>query len=159
MRQASFIEEAYIALEGKQTRLKDDFGVANYERWDCDQRHGTILFSNEGTTALRADVQFVGSVSLPRDRDGTGVTGGTWLWSWANDSLLRPMWEEILRVRSFGNKNGFAKLTIPKWPAEEVDGWEMAAVATKILDAQGVYRMPSERNHLFAVLHNLSRVD
>lgn len=149
-----FLDAAYAELKDKQASLDEDFGISRYDRWDYDQRNGTILFSNAGTAGVRAEARFIGTVSLPADEK----IAGTWLWSWANTSLLPATWEEILAVRSFGEEHQFAKLMVPKWPAEEIDGWELAAVAVKVLNGSGVYRVPSDRNLGFMLLHEVHRV-
>ena len=41
---------------------------------------------------------------------------------------------------------------VQQWPAEEVDGWEMAGVAAHVLGAQGVYRVPSANGFLFMAI-------
>ncbi len=42
------------------------------------------------------------------------------------------------------------KLACAYWPAQEEDGWEMAAVAAYLLKAEGVYRSPG--GHIFSFL-------
>ena len=58
----------------------------------------------------------------------------------------------MVAVREFGEKNGFPRLTVPKWQADEADGWEMSAIAAHVLDAEGVYRVPTEKGFLFMAM-------
>jgi hypothetical protein len=43
-------------------------------------------------------------------------------------------------------------LTTAGWPAEESDGWEMAAIASKVLQAKGAYRAPNSSGDGFTFL-------
>lgn len=144
-----FVSDAIEELETKQDRLQERFDLSKHERWDLDQQTGEIVFSNAGVPAVAARFQFVGSTSTVSD---------TWLWSWANFSLERSNVEEMLTVRTFGEAQRFATLIVPKWPAAEEDGWELTAVATKVLDAEGAYRAPTEAGFVFMALTEVRRV-
>jgi hypothetical protein len=65
---------------------------------------------------------------------------------------------EILRVREFGVQHNLPPLVNAKWPAHELDGWEMAAVSARLLDAEAAYRCPYEQGFLFLLLNGLRRV-
>lgn len=129
------LSDACSELHAKQEVLTERYGLSKHERWDWNQETGEILFSNAGVPAVIARIQFVGSISTASD---------TWMWSWANSSLIPDIFHDMLKVRTFGETEDFAALTIPLWPAAETDGWEMTAVAAKVLDAQGAYRTPDE---------------
>jgi len=139
----SFVDDCHRELGAKQDRLKRDYSLDVHKRWDWDQERAELVFSNDGVAAVIAKVQFVGSISTKTD---------TWLWSWANPSLLENVWLDVKAIRDFGEKRDFPHLTVPKWPAEEADGWDMAAIATHILDAHGVYRTPGDTGFTFLVL-------
>ncbi len=138
-----FLSNAISDLQAKQDLIEQRFNLSQHERWDWDQETGHIVFSNAGVPALVARIQFVGSVS---------TLSNTWLWSWANPSVEAKMADEMLAVRTFGEAETFANLTVPKWPADEVDGWEMTAVAAKMLDAQGAYRTNDDNGFTFMLL-------
>jgi hypothetical protein len=92
---------------------------------------------------VTADIQFVGSISTVSD---------TWLWSWANDSVDPELAASMVTVRDYGNEHGFSQLTVKKWHAHEVDGWEMTAIAALLLKARGAYRSPAEDGFTFMVM-------
>jgi hypothetical protein len=143
-----FLSDAISELQAKQDYLTKAFGLSRHERWDWDQETGEIVFSNAHTPTVIARVQFVGSVSTVTD---------TWLWSWANPSFVPNVVKEMLTVRAFGEAEHFACLTVPKWPAEEADGWEMTAVAAKVLGAEGAYRTPGDSGFSFMLLKDIRR--
>ena len=61
----------------------------------------------------------------------------------------------VLAVREFGEKHKVLKLTEDYWKATEEDGWEMSAVANRILAGKGVYRCPNEKGFFFLILTNI----
>jgi hypothetical protein len=138
---ASFLASAHDELHEKQAQLDRGFDIGKHKRWDWDQVTAELIFSNDGVAAVKCKIAFIGSVS---------AKSNTWLWSWANFSLLEQVRAPILTVRQYGEERDLPKLTVPKWIADEVDGWEMAGVAAKILNAKGVYRTPGD--HSFAFL-------
>lgn len=143
------ISEATEQLKAKQKILAEQFSLAKHERWDWDQETSEITFSNNGKPAVTARIQFVGSVS---------TTGGTWLWSWANEHVNQPVFEDILRLREFGDEHDYPNLTTPLWPADEADGWEMTALAAMHLSADGAYRTPSNTGFTFMVLSGVKLI-
>lgn len=143
-----FAEDARQKLGDLNERLEVAFNIGHYERWDYQQESGEFVFSHQGTPKVAAQVQVVGSYS----------TAKTWLWSWANASIMESARQRISEVRDFGIKEGIAKLTEPKWAAEESDGWEMAAVATKLLGAKGAYRAPVRAGFLFVIFTDVKKI-
>ena len=144
----SFVDECQRELQQKQDALSQCFSLGTHKRWDWDQERGEIVFSNDGIAALIAKVTFVGSVS---------TKSGTWLWSWANHHVLESARSRIYEVRKLGESRDFPHLLIPKWEANEVDGWEMAAVAAHVLSAAGVYRTPGDTGFTFMALSDVRR--
>jgi hypothetical protein len=90
-----------------------------------------------------ADIQFVGSVSTKTE---------TWLWAWNNRSIDPELCKALLTVREYGEAHGFRHLATPKWAAQEVDGWEMTAIAALLLRAKGAYRSRDENGYTFMIM-------
>jgi hypothetical protein len=142
----SFREECCSALQRKQELLIDEFRLEDHERWDWDQESGELVFSNDGVPAVVARIAFVGSLSTRSD---------TWLWAWANFSLLEPVRNAVPAVRRYGEEHGFPWLTVPLWPADIGDAWSMAAIATHVLEARGVHRTSNQNGFTFMVLQDV----
>ena len=53
------------------------------------------------------------------------------------------------RIRA---EHHFAPLVVPQWKADVVDAWELAGVAAYVLEAQGVYRAPTDNGYLFMAI-------
>ncbi len=142
----SLLEESRNYLEAQQQRLESYYRVGRYERYDYDLKKGELTFSDEGQVKLRADVTVLGSFSS---------RSGTWKWAWGNDQFNELDTSESALLRDFGEDNDLEKLAMPTWDAEESDGWQMAAVAARLLEAQGAYRSPNPTGHLYMLLSNL----
>jgi hypothetical protein len=145
----SFVSECVDELKRKQEALRRDFALGLHKDWNWDQEKAELVFSSDGVPAVVAPIEFVGTISTVSD---------TWLWSWANFSLLDNVRGRIGAVRDLGEEQEFPRLSVPKWSADEGDGWEMAAVAAHVLNARGAYRTPDEHGFAFMVLMSAHKV-
>lgn len=64
------------------------------------------------------------------------------VWAWANFHMLERVRSRIVAVRDYGEQEEWPRLTVPKWPATQVDGWAKTAIAAYVLDARGASRTP-----------------
>jgi hypothetical protein len=140
------LRKCHDELVAKQDVLTRDYQLSRHKRWDWDQERAEIVFSNDGVPAVLASVEFAGSVS---------TKSNTWLWSWANANVLESVRSRIVAVRDLGEREEYPHLTVPKWNAEEADGWDMAAVAAHVLNAAGVYRTPGDTGFTFMLLSDV----
>jgi len=146
----TFVGDCRQSLSELQQSLKSRFDIGSYERYDYDQANKKIIFSNQGKPGLIADFEVVGTFSRPN---------GTWMWSWANFSLMAKVRTRMKRVRELGEQRQFPRLTTFHWSGDECDAWDMAAIASQVLRAQGVYRSPGESSDMFMTLSKIRRVD
>ena len=145
----TFVSDCCRELARKNEQLWERLSLSSYKRWDWNQDSTELVFSNDGVPGVIARIAFVGGYSTKSD---------TWQWAWANFSLVDAIRDPSIAVRDFGEQHNFALLTVPKWPATQEDGWHMAAVAARILCAEGVYRTPSDYGSTFMVLHDVRAV-
>jgi hypothetical protein len=136
-------KKAYDYLYAQQDTCEAVYKIGGYQRWYYDQPTGKLTFSDSGVAKLIIDYEEVGSLSLKSN---------TWLWAWANPHLEEVVKSEISRVRDYGKKRDFKKLTDRKWKADEYDGWEMTAIAAYLLKAKGAYRVPSSDSLLYSFM-------
>jgi hypothetical protein len=137
------IRESVAYLEDKQGSMCRDFKLGEHKRYDWDQDRAQLVFSNDGKAAVICDVVFVGSLSTKTN---------TWLWSWANRSIQEGAKGRMREVREYGEENDFEHLAAAYWDATEEDGWEMTAIAARMLGAIGAYRSPDKNGLLFMVI-------
>lgn len=145
----SLVTRASAELQHKQDEVEAEFALSKQDRWDWNAERKELVFSKAGKPTLIAPALTAGSISS---------VSNTWLWSWANHQIDPSSIEPILRVRAFGETEKLACLTVPKWPADEVDGWEMTAVAAQVLGARGAYRLPGETGWTYMLLQDMKRV-
>ncbi len=122
-------------------------GFLNSKRWDFDDEASTISFSTPGDPAngVLADVTLVGSFSTRTE---------TWLWSWGNDNYPDAARAKVDPLRVFGEIRGIYKFAFSKWPAEEVDAWEVTQIAAELLGSEAVYRARFDHLFVFMLLDN-----
>ena len=77
-------------------RLNEDceknFHISSWPKWHYDLDAGTLTFGENGVPHVIAEIQVVGT---------TSISGGTWLWGWANGYLPEGVTEASSRVRLF----------------------------------------------------------
>lgn len=135
--------------QARQQELEASFQFSDFDHWDIDQEKGELIFSKKGVPIRVAKFQFVGSYS---DRSKT------WLWSWANSSILPSLSKDIETVKAYGEKHGFKKLSERKWEATQADGWQMTAISNYLLKGKGVYRPPFAQGATFVVITDIKTV-
>ena len=113
--------------------------------WSLDDAQ--LVFPSDSDEVV-ADICVVGSVS---------VSEGTFLWAWANEVIPPHARRGLERVREFGETNALELLTKPEWPGGQPEGLEMAAVAARILDAEGVWVAATGDVMLYFVLSDLRK--
>ena len=126
-------EAVHLLQDEKQEKLRTEYRISDWQRWDFDLDAGTLTFSSEAVAKVVADIQVVGTTSK-----------ADWLWGWANEYLPESVSIDIRHVELYGKKHGIEELTSEYLEGENLNnlGWEMTAVAVRVLDALGAYRAP-----------------
>lgn len=136
-------KKAYECLNKHQDTCNTVYKIGDYPNWYYDQTTGELTFSDNGNKKIIIDYEEVGSLSFKSN---------TWLWAWANPHLEQKVKSEICKVRDYGQKRNFKRLTNSKWKADEYDGWEMTAIAAYLMKAKGAYRVPSSDSMLYSFM-------
>jgi hypothetical protein len=128
---AQWRHDAVHELMAKNDVLKEKFSISVWPRYDYDVDSRSLIFSDADGPKVRAEIQVVGTTG-PKD----------WLWSWANSHWPAPVVEDLHRVRDFGLEHGIEQLTSDYLEDEDLNGlgWQLTAVAARILNAPGAYR-------------------
>jgi hypothetical protein len=142
----NLINESIVFLNKAQESLKNDYRISEWESWDYDPEEATLTFSHKGKIAIIAKIQFIGSYS--------DITN-TWLWSWANSSILEKVRADLMFFGDFGEENGFEKISEAKWEADIRDAWDMSAITAYLLDGMGVYKAPSSNGPAFLLITDI----
>ena len=115
------------------------WGMGKEQRWDLNQESGELIFTFPDKV-VRTPAQLIGTFD---------TKASTWMWAWANASVLDALKRDSLRAREYGKQHNIARLTTPTWAGQEVDGWHMAAVANRICGSNGAYRGPAGSTLVF----------
>jgi hypothetical protein len=114
-------------------------------QWSLDDAQ--LVFRCESSEVV-SDICVIGSVSRSE---------GTFCWAWANEAIPSRAQHDLARVREFGKVWALELLTKPQWPGGRPEGLEMAAVAGRILDADGIWIEEAGDATLFFALSNFQR--
>ncbi|WP_198153711.1 DUF6882 domain-containing protein [Catenuloplanes japonicus] len=106
------------------------WGLGTAQQWDLDQRTGVITWTFADRVAS-APAQIIGSHN---------PAAQSWLWAWANESILPDLSRDARAVRDWALRNGQTSLTAPKLTADEDTAATLAALAVRITGATGFYR-------------------
>lgn len=112
---------------------RERWGLGTADSWSVDQQTGVIRWSFPDGT-VEAPVQTIGSFN---------PSAASWLWAWANQSVLPSMRRDAERVRSWAEANGHKNLTTPKVNADADIADTLAAIAVAVTDAKGFYQAPA----------------
>jgi hypothetical protein len=130
------------SMEGLRLQTEAHQGTWRFgksERWDFSQDSGELVFTF-ADMIVRAPAQVIGSFDSE---------ARSWMWAWANSSIAESLTRDSVRVREYGEQHRIRRLTTGTWPAEEVDGWRMAALANRLCVSNGVYRGPAGTAFVF----------
>ena len=127
----ALLKKCFAEVERKNQKLADDYGLGNFERWDINQEIGELVFSDGGIPQLVCSVTLLGSFSEQSE---------TWMWGWANPTLLEPLTRDTNLVRDYGTKHKIEDLVVEKTSATEGEAWALSALSCRILSGLGLYR-------------------
>lgn len=137
------VAQAVNYLKAVQARTTATYRLSSYQHYHWSQDNGQLIFSDRGKAKVIADVQFVGDVSS---------LSHTWLWAWANPSIIDKITRSAKRVREYGRIHKFDALTDAEWKADQSDGWDMTAVTAMLTGAIGAYRTEDDNGYTFMVI-------
>jgi hypothetical protein len=138
--------EAVHELMRLNEQCEQEFHISSWPRWDYEFERGTLTFSQDGVPKVFASIHVIGT---------TSISGATWMWGWANESLPPNVAKAVARVRAFGEAESIAELKEAELPDDEYLGWGMTAVAAKVLGAKGGYRCPGENGFVYVVYSSI----
>jgi hypothetical protein len=130
--------DAVHQLQEKIARLKAEFRIGDWPRFDYDLDARTLVFSQDGVAKVIADIQIAGT---------TSAKAGNWLWAWANSHWSPESAEDSQRVKAFGEEHGIFELTHDTVEANDdlnSLGWELTAAMARVVNAVGAYRPPRD---------------
>jgi hypothetical protein len=117
-------------------RAHMSWGLGSADRWDLDQTTGIITWTFPDKTAT-APAQILGSFS---------PGSGSWLWAWANQSILPDVSRDSRSFREWAEANGHPALAQPEISADEQAAATLVALAVRVTGATGYYKGPGGKS-------------
>lgn len=137
-------ERHRASFEAAQAVLTARYGIGRRGGvWAYDQKTRELRFSAEGTVVV-ARASLLGSWS-----------NESWLWAWANDSIVKPVAEASRKLRDAAAPLGIPELTSPMYFASAAVVERVAVAAFGILGAKGCYFPSTATGKLVFVIHTL----
>lgn len=145
---SEFLNDAVTRLNQANRSAKETHGFGTFDEWGLDQDKGILRFMDErGAIRIETPVTIVGTYSK---------SSGTWMWGWANQSLVPAITAATSAVRDYGVSNGIPDFTEPKVVCDEQEAWAMAAAAWTIIGGSGVYRAPTGAGYAFLLMGQIT---
>jgi hypothetical protein len=142
--------ESRLYLDSQQATCEQKYRLNQFNRMDYEQESGKMVFSDVGVIPrVVADYQIVGSLS---------ERSHTWMWAWENPYLLENTFQDIWKVKEFGDQNNVDRLTSPTWRATEQDAWDMTSIAAHLLKASGAYSFQSDDIRVFVIFTRVKTI-
>jgi hypothetical protein len=123
---------------GQLARAHQSWGLGSADRWDLDQTTGLIRWTFPDKTAS-ALAQILASFS---------PASNSWMWAWANPSILPKMSRDARSLRQWGDAHGQQLFSRPKFDADEQTAATLVALAVRITRATGLYRGPAPNTYV-----------
>lgn len=117
---------------------RERWGLGTADSWSVDQTTGAIKWSFPDKT-VEAPAQVLGSHNSDT---------GSWLWAWANKTVLPDMRQDAERVRAWAEAHRYP-LVQPTVDATEETAAMLAAIAFRVTNATGFYRAPAGSSRVF----------
>ncbi|WP_330461598.1 hypothetical protein OIB37_34855 [Streptomyces sp. NBC_00820] len=113
------------------------WGLGTADRWDLDQTTGLITWTFPDKTAT-APAQILGSYSS---------RSGSWMWAWANPSILPGMARDAQNLRAWGDAHQHDAFTRATFEADEQAAATLIALAVRVSETTGFYRGPGASSY------------
>ena len=123
-----------------KTQAHDETWHLGEADWNLDQEVGDLIFTTPNGPVATCKAQIIGTYNTLNE---------TWLWSWANSSINPELQRDALALKAFGQQNGIEPLMMDKVGCDELQAWELTALACKLCEAQGAYRGPAGDTMVF----------
>jgi len=107
------------------------WGMGKAANVKVDQGAGKIIWTFRDGLVVEAPVEIVGTYN---------PASASFLWSWANHTILGRLQGSANRVRAYGAAHGIADLTSRLVTVSPARAWEFAALANHLAQAKGAYR-------------------
>ena len=142
MKYETYASNCCQELQVSQEAFSRRYEINSYENWFYPQASAILKLYSEGKE-VHFSALAVGSFSRNTN---------TWMWAWANNHYSESNKFQTLRIKEFGQENGYERLISPRFEGDEYTGWELTAIAWNLLGGIGTYRVVSDHLEIYFLL-------
>ncbi|VAX05603.1 hypothetical protein MNBD_GAMMA26-1633 [hydrothermal vent metagenome] len=145
-----YVDDCYTELEQKQAALLKQYKLDSYDSFDYNMTTGRIQYFQGTIVKVEADFIPIGSLN---EEDQS------WMWAWENPSVTGELREQSLTIKELAPRIGDALFERSTFQSNEGTAWEIAAMACKHFNSQGVFAAPLSGLLIFLSLSNITVVE
>jgi hypothetical protein len=142
MKYADFAHQTLTEFQEIQAEFLDKYKINDFEEWFYQQATGILTLS---TDENEINFKYVPIGTYSNETE-------TFMWSWNKEDSIERNISEIYKVKDFGYQENYEKLTEGHFESDLYDGWEFIAIANKILNGIGSYRVTDEHLEIYFLL-------
>lgn len=141
-----YLDEAFEEMDGKHEHLINEYGIGDHSDFVVDYASRSLIFSEHGKPVVEARI-------LPLATHDPAQNNLVWFWS-------DPDVPEAIRTQGAAVKKLFEITGADFFVTNNVECgetmlWELAALACKGLDSQGVYRVPHDGLNSYVLIEHI----
>lgn len=142
------LAEAVAEFDAKQQRLRDEWHIDDYVRWEYNPEGATLRLEFADGSWWQANAQLIGTFS---------VSASSFEWAWNNPRFPNNITRDSFRVRKEGDELGLGYLRKGMVPIK--DGTFLSylcSISIKVVSADGIFRGGGEDVHTLFAIRNLA---
>ncbi len=142
-----YLDESVLELEQKRLLLEQQYGVGHHDRYVLEYDNSSLMFFDKEQPTVEATI-------LPVATYITETECLVWFWSLKN--LPEPIRKLSSAVKKLYDITGQDIFRRQSFGCSESTAWDLASMACKCLDAQGVYRVPQGNMYAYVLISQIT---
>jgi len=138
-----YLQSSLDEMAEKQSILDSEYGMGHHERFVVDYETGTLTFFEHEKPKSEASIIPVAS-HVPEKE--------SLKWAWANENYPESIRDMASFVKKLYLLTGYEMFNIEAVECDESMAWEINALACKVINARGVYRVPHGAINVYVVV-------
>ena len=141
-----YLEEALSEVEQKQDYLEKEYGLGHHNKFVVDYETGLLTFFNNEKPMVEASIIPVAS-HVPEKENLK--------WAWANSNYPSTVREKSSFTKELYDITGFDLFKNESFECDEEMAWEVNALACKVAQSKGIYRVPHANINVHVIITEL----
>lgn len=142
----NYLQSSLDEMEEKQEILEREYGLGHHEKFVVDYESGLLTFFKNEKPVVEVSIIPVAS-HVPEKE--------SLKWAWANESYPTSIRDEASFVKKLYELTGYVMFNNEALECDESMAWEVNALACKVSNSKGVYRVPHGAINVHVVVTNV----